>query len=109
MAFGDVGPFWIHLKALAAGTGFSAHRISVRWHSTFSRAASLRLSKLRAVTSQANSSCSRPDTLSAALRRRSVNQCRVSVDRDAHHMDCILTQGQRGQTPIWRCRPGLIS
>lgn len=59
----------LQVRAVRGGTGSSMHRISRRCCSTCSRAFSMRLIRLRAVTSQAKASLSRPHTASFESRR----------------------------------------
>lgn len=62
-------PGLLQVMAVWGDTGDSMHRISRRCCKTCSSALSMRLIRLRAVTSQENASCSLPETASLASRR----------------------------------------
>ena len=83
-------PGELQVKAVMGDTGSSMHRISRRCCSTCSRAFSMRLIRLRAVTSQAKANLSLPHT--ASLESRRISEYHVLLPATLH--STVTTQSQ---------------
>jgi len=76
-------PGELQVKAVMGDTGSSMHRISRRCCSTCSRAFSMRLIRLRAVTSQAKANFNLPHT--ASLESRRISEYHVLLPASLHN------------------------
>lgn len=89
-------PGELQVKAVMGDTGSSMHRISRRCCSTCSRAFSMRLIRLRAVTSQAKANFSLPHT--ASLESRRISEYQVLLP--ASLRNTVTTQSQHSHSRV---------
>lgn len=93
-------PGELQVKAVMGDTGSSMHRISRRCCSTCSRAFSMRLIRLRAVTSQAKANFSLPHT--ASLESRRISEYHVLLPASIHNTvtaQSLTHSAERSVTP----------